>query len=132
MFRLIGPACVIALCGVSFVAVQASAQTAAPETPPVPSTAPHWSEFPAAPENVPTVADIRMKVDAQLQKQRQLQSELAALNWDPQEPDKIYAEATSHIVPAMLTSVDPAMTPAQVDAYAANLRAKAAPPPIAQ
>ena len=136
MSRPFGLVSIVAISGVLFVAAPAFAQDTGsntPETPStVPTTAPRWSEFPAPPENVPTAADIRMKVNAELVKQKQLQAELATLVWDPQEPDKIYADAVSHIDPAHLAPVDTAMTPAQADAYAQALRTKAAPPPIAQ
>ncbi len=105
----------------------------APYQPSAPlNTMPHWAEFPGAPEGVPTPAEIRLRVNAQLARRQQLNDAVANLVWDPQEPDAIAAEAKGHLDPAYLAPVDPVLTPQQVDAFAASLRAKAAPPPVAQ
>ena len=111
----------------------ASLDVDAPYQPSAPlNTMPRWSEFPGAPEGVPTPAEIKLRVNAQLAKRQQLNAEVAALVWDKQEPDAIAARAKSEIDPAYLQPVDPIMTRDQAEAYAASLRAKAAPPPIAQ
>ncbi len=142
---LVRPVCIAVALMLAAPAVhaQATAQTpaAAPATPGAdtpyqPSaplnTMPRWSEFPGAPEGVPTTAEIRLRVNAQLAKRQQLNAETAALVWDKQEPDAIAAEAKGLIDPAYLQPVEPIMTAQQAEAFAASLRAKAAPPPIAQ
>lgn len=131
---LFRPVCIATI--VLFAAPVAQAQTADASASPQPSaslnTMPRWSEFPAAPEAVPTPAEIRLRVNAQLAKRQELKTAVAALVWDKHEPNAIAAEAKSHIDPAYLQPVDPVMTPQQIDAFAASLRAKAAPPPVAQ
>lgn len=131
------PVCILAVLLFAAPMAQAQSQTAADETTPFQlsaplNTKPRWAEFPAPPEGVPTPAEIKLRVNAQLAKRRQLNAETAALVWDKQEPDAIAAEAKGHLDPAYLQPVDPIMTPQQIDAFAAALRAKAAPPPIAQ
>ncbi|WP_443747600.1 hypothetical protein [Asticcacaulis solisilvae] len=109
--------------------VQAS-DTPAPSAPL--DTMPRWAEFPGPPEAVPTPAEIRLRVNAQLAKRQELDTAVAALVWDKHEPDAIAAEARGHLDPAYLQPVDAPMTPQQIDAFAASLRAKATPPPVAQ
>ena len=109
------------------VAVDAPYQPSAPL-----NTMPRWAEFPGAPEGVPTPAEIRLRVNAQLARRQQLNDAVSNLVWDRQEPDAIAAEAKGHIDPAYLNPVDGVLTPQQVDAFAASLRAKASPPPVAQ
>jgi hypothetical protein len=114
-------------------AVPATSNTDTPYQPSAPlNTMPRWAEFPAPPEGVPTPQEIKLRVNAQLARRQQLDSEVAALVWDKQEPDAIAAQAKAQIDPAYLTPVEPIMTREQAEAYAASLRAKAAPPPIAQ
>jgi hypothetical protein len=142
---LLRPVCIAAVlmlaAPVAHAQSTAAAQAAAPATsdadtryqPSAPlNTMPRWSEFPAPPEGVPTPQEIKLRVNAQLARRQQLDSEVAALVWDKQEPDVIAAQAKALIDPAYLTPVDPIMTREQAEAYAASLRAKAAPPPIAQ
>lgn len=133
---LFRPACIAAI--LLFAAPAAHAQSPAvdaakPAQPSAPlNTMPRWSEFPGAPEAVPTPAEIRLRVNAQLAKRQELDTAVSALVWDRQEPDAIAAEAKGHLDPAYLQPIDPVMTPQQIDAFAASLRAKAAPPPVAQ
>jgi len=111
----------------------AASDTDTPYQPSAPlNTMPRWAEFPAPPEGVPTPQEIKLRVNAQLARRQQLDSEVAALVWDKQEPDVIAAQAKALIDPAYLKPVEPIMTSQEAEAFAAALRAKAAPPPIAQ
>jgi hypothetical protein len=94
-------------------------------------TMPRWSEFPAPPQDVPTAADIKRRVEAEKAKQRQLESEVAALVWDKQEPERIAGEARQAIASEMPAPVDDILSPQQLEAFVAKLRAEAAPPPVA-
>lgn len=143
VMALFRPVCIAAALMIAAPLAQAQTPAATPasvatdaDTPYQPSaplnTMPRWSEFPGAPEGVPTPAEIKLRVNAQLAKRQQLNTEVAALVWDKQQPDVIAAQARALIDPAYLTPVDPIMTREQAEAYAAGLRAKAAPPPIAQ
>ena len=132
------PVCIAAAMVIAAPVAQAqdagpAADSAAPSQPSAPlDTMPRWSEFPGVPDAVPTPAEIRLRVNAQLAKRQELDKSVAALVWDKQEPEAIAAEAKGHIDPAYLQPIDPVMTPQQIDAFAASLRAKAAPPPVAQ
>jgi len=133
---LFRPVCIAAVLVFAAPVAQAQSQdgdAAAPVRPSAPlNTMPRWSEFPGAPEAVPTPAEIRLRVNAQLAKRQELDTAVAGLVWDKQEPEAIAAEAKGHIDPAYLQPIDPVMTPQQIDAFAAALRARAAPPPVAQ
>lgn len=94
-------------------------------------TMPRWSEFPAPPQDVPTAADIKRRVEAEKAKQRQLETEVAALVWDKQEPERIAGEARQAIASDMPAPVDDILSPQQLEAFVAKLRAEATPPPVA-
>jgi hypothetical protein len=92
---------------------------------------PRWSEFPAPPQDVPTAADIKRRVEAEKAKQRQLSTEVAALVWDKQEPDLIAGQAREAIASTLPAPVDDILSPEQLQAFVAKLRAEAVPPPVA-
>ncbi len=117
------------LCGVASLSTTSLAQTS--PAPGALGTMPKWAEFPVVPTDVPTAADIKARVNAEQAVQKQLNAEVAALVWDRQEPDQIRADLSGRIDLKHAGAVDEAMTPAQMEALAAALRAKAAPPPIA-
>lgn len=94
------------------------------------NTMPKWSEFPVIPDDVPTAADIKKRVESLKTVQRSLNAEVDAMVWDPQEPEKIAAEGRQEIASTLPPPVDEVMTPEQLEAFAAGLRAKAAPPPL--
>ena len=94
-------------------------------------TMPRWSEFPAPPQDVPTAADIKRRVEAEKAKQRQLETEVAALVWDKQEPEAIAGAARQEIASSLPAPVDEILTPEELQAFVAKLRAQAVPPPVA-
>jgi hypothetical protein len=114
-------------------AAWAQGEMQVPAAPPSPSlsTMPHWSEFPVPPTDVPTAADIKERVDAQIVARDLLRAQFRALPWDAFEPEALAAAIHAQINPAMLTPVDAPMTAEQLESMGAALRAKAAPPPIA-
>lgn len=95
-------------------------------------TMPKWSEFPVPPANITTAAEFKADVTATLEKRKQLGTEVRALVWDDTVPDTFAAEARGRIDPAFSGPVDSQLTPAQIDAMAAELRKRAAPPPVAE
>lgn len=119
-----------------FVAGGACAQgeVAAP-VPPQPSpslnTMPHWSEFPVVPTDVPSALDIKARVEGQVAFRDQLRTQYSALKWDAFQPDVMAAAIQANIDPTKLVPVDPALNSQQLDSLGAALRAKAAPPPLA-
>ncbi len=112
------------------------AQTAADQAAPTPqpqadiNTMPKWSEFPVPPTNITTPAEFQADVTQTLQKRQQLQSETSALVWDDTVPETFAEDARGRLDPAHLAPIDAQVTPAQIDAQAAELRKRAAPPPI--
>jgi len=93
---------------------------------------PKWSEFPVPPENIPTAAQYLVEVNATRAKRIQLRDEIRALVWDPETPASYENATRSRIDPARMAPVDQAFTPAEIDAMAAELRRRAAPPPVIQ
>ncbi|MFT4075676.1 MAG: hypothetical protein QM647_09100 [Asticcacaulis sp.] len=94
-------------------------------------TMPKWSEFPVPPTDVPTAREIKAQVHATKTKGKQLKAEVAALVWDDTVAETFAADAKSRIDPAQAGPIDTDLTPAQIDAMAADLRKRgAAPPPI--
>ena len=91
---------------------------------------PKWSEFPLPPTEVPTVAEIKVKVAEQNALRDQLTSEVAAIVWDKDDPNLFYTNANSRIDPKFLQPLDASLPPTALDAYGADLRKKATPPPI--
>lgn len=95
------------------------------------NTMPKWSEFPVPPTNVPTAKQVKAQVDITQAKGRQLKAEVDALVWDDTKAEPFAADAKSRIDPAQAAPVDAHLTPAQIDAMAADLHKRGeAPPPI--
>ncbi|MGA9658407.1 MAG: hypothetical protein WBQ60_04820 [Asticcacaulis sp.] len=93
---------------------------------------PKWSEFPVPPKDVPTAADIRQKVLVAENKRRQLNTEVDAIVWDEGDPDAYAKAAFAKIDPEKSEALSLYTTPEAMDARAAELRRRAAPPPIAK
>jgi len=108
------------------------AQTAAGSaTPPANiSSMPKWSEFPVPPTNITTADQFRAEVTETLEKRKQLRTEVRALVWDDTVPETFAQAARGRIDPAFSGPLDAQVTPAQIDALAAELRKRAAPPPV--
>jgi hypothetical protein len=94
------------------------------------NTMPKWSDFPVPPTNVTTNAEYQADVNETLAKRRQLRTEVRALVWDGTVPESYAKAARDRLDPAQMTPIDPQTTPAQIDALAAELRKRAAPPPV--
>jgi len=111
---------------------QTTADPAAP--PPTPqadiNTMPKWSEFPVPPTNITTPAEFQADVTETQAKRQQLQTETSALVWDDTVPEPFAADARGRIDPAHTAPIEAETTPAQIDAMAAELRKRAAPPPV--
>ncbi|MBX7247795.1 MAG: hypothetical protein K1X35_01960 [Caulobacteraceae bacterium] len=92
---------------------------------------PRWSEFPAAPQNVPTAEDFRMRVVETEEAQRILAAQAAQLQWEL-ENTEAWAQASRSLVDADLAQPAPADAARQTEAWAAAARAQAVPPPVAK
>jgi hypothetical protein len=105
------------------------AQTTEPAPPANLNSMPKWSEFPAAPANVPTALDFKANVDETQAKGQQLKTETDALVWDDTVAETFAENARERIDPAQSAPIDAKNTPEQIDAMAAELRKRATPPP---
>ena len=90
---------------------------------------PRWSEFPAAPTEVPTAEDFRMRVVSTEEAEAILKAEAADLNWTLDDTDG-WATATRGLVDMPLAQPAPADQAAETEAWAAAARAQAVPPPV--
>ena len=113
-----------------FAQTPADSALSAPQPQADINSMPKWSEFPVPPANITTPAEFRADVTQTLQKRRQLRTEARALVWDNTVPETFAANARDRIDPAHMAPVDAQTTPAQIDALAAELRKRAAPPPV--
>ncbi len=103
-------------------AAQISAAAAAP------GPYPHWSQFPAVPKNVPTVAVWNTEAKGLDADQAQLLHEAADLHWTLHDTDQWAAQARLLIDPALALRAPP-NSAADTEAFAAKARALATPPP---
>jgi hypothetical protein len=104
------------------------------DAPPPPqadiNSMPKWSEFPVPPTNITTAAEFKADVTETQARRQQLRTETRALVWDDTVPETFAADARGRIDPVLSGPVDAQVTPAQIDAMAAELRKRAAPPPV--
>ena len=91
---------------------------------------PKWSEFPLPPENVPTPAELLAKVTETKDQRKQLRTEVRALVWDESDPNVFAETAHGQINPSLAGPVDGTSSVAEIEALAAELRRRAAPPPV--
>lgn len=91
---------------------------------------PKWSEFPLPPENVPTPAELLAKVTETKNQRQQLRTEVRALVWDESDPNVFAETARDKINPSLAGPVDGTSSVAEIEALAAELRRRAAPPPV--
>lgn len=91
---------------------------------------PRWEDFPAAPQNVPTAADIRNQVLALESDEAELNRQVAAIDWTLDEDDGApWAERTrNRIDPRLARPVSPDEM-AEALAWAQRMRARSTPPP---
>ena len=88
---------------------------------------PRWSQFPAAPKNVPTPAAVSTEAKAVEADQVQLLGEASGLQWTLCCTDEWAAQARSAIDPAMAVQAPPDAA-AQTEAFAKAMRDAATPP----
>lgn len=147
----------LAVCAASLALGSAHAQTttqgAKPATPAPPTTAvidpplvptpavppaapkddltmPKWSEFPVPPKDVPTQATIKTRVDSEETLRDKLTAEVNALHWDGDVAETYQAATKARIDPEMLKPIDAPMSSDAIEAFAAQARKRAVPPPI--
>ena len=112
------------------VAFSGHAQTT-PEAPAANiNSMPKWSEFPLPPENVPTPAELLAKVTETKDQRKQLRTEVRALVWDESNPNVFAETVRDQINPSLAGPVDGTSSVAEIEALAAELRRRAAPPPV--
>lgn len=91
---------------------------------------PRWADFPDAPRNVPTAADIRNRVMGLEADETRLNTELAAIVWtlgpDDLEP---WAERTRNRMDLRLAQTLDPEAAADARAWAESQRRRAVPPP---
>jgi len=92
---------------------------------------PKWSEFPAAPTNVPQPSQVAVRVAETEAAQAALVAAAAELEWTLEDTQGWAAAARSLVDPALAVPA-PADATAQTEAFAAEARAKAVPPPVAK
>lgn len=93
---------------------------------------PTWSAFPAPPEKIPTAGQIKAEVLDLDRLARRLQATADGLPWELNDPEGMAKGVRARIDPIMGAPITEGPNTAAVDAFAARLRAKATPPPIAR
>lgn len=92
---------------------------------------PRWQDFPAPPENVPTPTYVRSAVQGLEGQQQTLNLQIAQIEWTLTEPAEEYIANIRQRMAADQVEAPTAQTPAEIEAFAAALRARAkAPPPV--
>lgn len=93
-------------------------------------TLPKWSEFPAPPTDVPTVAEIAQRVKTQTAASAQLKAEVSRLVWDNTPIEPFAAATRRRLDPAYIQRLDRQLSMQEIEALATELRRRAAPPPM--
>lgn len=89
---------------------------------------PKWSDFPAAPENIPSSGSIKIAVEKTLVARSEVENELLVLNWDVGTPESLGLEISKKIQPKNYKGLDPSLDSNELEVYAENLRRRGAPP----
>ena len=92
---------------------------------------PRWADFPAAPAGVPTEGEFAMRVADAEEAQAILQAQARDLVWTLDDTEGWASSARAH-VDHSLAQPAPADARAQTEAWAAEMRARATPPPVAK
>jgi len=92
---------------------------------------PKWSEFPAVPQNIPTLAEFATRVEGLESAQTRLQTDASRLEWTLANSEGWAEQARSLVDPAMARPVSPDQA-AETEAFARRLREMATPPPPAK
>ena len=91
---------------------------------------PRWEDFPAAPTDLPPVAQVAANTQRLQNDSTTLNSEIARIDWTLTDPEGLAAE-TAAAVRFVPVSPDAARTQADIEAFAQSLRDRAkAPPPL--
>ncbi len=94
---------------------------------------PRWEDFPAAPRDVPSAADIRARVVALEASEATLARQVAGIQWTLNESDgDPWARRTRARIDARLAQPADPNAMAEALAWAERLRARANPPPPVQ
>jgi hypothetical protein len=89
---------------------------------------PKWSDFPAAPVNIPSSGSIKIAVEKTLMARSEVESELLVLNWDAGTPEALGFDISQRIQPKNYKGLDPMLESNELEVYAENLRRRGAPP----
>lgn len=92
---------------------------------------PKLEDFPAPPADVPTAGDVKAQVQQLAATENRLSGEVANIDWqDDQDPEAYAAAVRSRVDEGVVNAPTPE-TPAEIEAFARQLRERAkAPPPI--
>lgn len=95
------------------------------------SAYPKLEEFPAPPVGVPTAAEVKAQVQRLAATENRLSGEVAGIDWqDDQDADAYAAQVRRRVDEAVVNAPTPE-TPAEIEAFAQQLRERAkAPPPV--
>lgn len=91
---------------------------------------PRWSEFPVPPKTVTPLSEFAARVAALNKTGAQLSHDEAQIQWPTITPEALRSDIMARLNPAKMAPIDKPMSQADIEAYAARLRAKAAPPPV--
>lgn len=138
--RCLGVAVCAAAFGASAMAQESPESAAQRPLAPLPNVTPSttatpgipkWSDFPAPPTGIPTVAEFAQRVKTQTTASEKLAVEVRALVWDKEQPEPYAAAAIARIEAKYLKPVDSIMTAEQIERLAEDLRRRAVAPPMA-
>ena len=91
---------------------------------------PRWENFPPSPQNLPQPVELAARVNTLRATSGALAGEVERLEWTLGDPVEFEREVNSRIDASRMSPIT-ARTAAEIEAYAAALRARAkAPPPI--
>lgn len=92
------------------------------------SGVPHWSEFPAAPKDVPTVLQIKSNVAATEFTRKQVERQISAITWDAGSAETYSDSIHERMNKSLLPLYDAVMSIADIEAFASKMRQKAQTP----
>ena len=91
---------------------------------------PQWENFPPSLQNLPQPVELAARVNTLRATSGALAGEVARLEWTPIDPVAFQRDVDGRIDASRMAPIN-ARTPAEIEAYAAALRARGkAPPPI--
>lgn len=90
---------------------------------------PKWSDFPAAPTDMPSAEQIRSEVEKLEVADTRLNEEVAAVDWQLDEDPAQFISDVRAKVDSVQVEAPTVETQAEIDAFAIRARERAAPPP---